>query len=391
MRATIMVATSITSAPTVAPADVIITPASAKPMRAQAADVQRLKIHRAVAAGVSVVMFIILIVVAASLASKQPQCDASARPSVLAVFDTDYTLFGLAGSVIGSSQALWAEPFWDHAFLSAPGPFGKVWGMSRGMVPNPERLRADGTLGPESLLSALHPDFGERSHFDVRFAVLSDGRSLSTEFDRAFSAESSPQHDAVRAVRGARDFNARWHILDGAASWSCYGRFNHTSAQTDAAYRRTPVQEHCTKYGHKDIMMQNILDFYAAVGAPKFEHVLFIDDQASNLRTVKRSPNVIGGRGYTWGDRREPLCADGAGNGCVYVAYPTGRAVYEVTPTGNGSWPCCCGGCTYANVSRPDEVSAFQAAVAGLGLQHFYSAIADDGTLNGPGVPSPVE
>ena len=366
---------SATAMSDASPAEIEIVPATPippPPIRAE-----RLRRRLIIATCLAVLFFILSLVLIVVLATRPTA--APTRPSMLVVFDTDYTLFGLAGSVLNSPRTLWAEPFYDGAFLQAPGPFGNVWGMSRGMVPDLERLRRESTLGPESFLSVLHPDFGEQSPFDVRFAVLSDGDSLSTEFGRAFESNVTDQRSVVRSVRGALDFNPRWHIIDGATSWSCYGRYDATTSQTDEEYRLTPVQEHCSPYGHKDIMMQNILDFYKASGAPKFQYVLFVDDQAKNLRIVKTAPNLGPFQTlYAWGD--EQLCA--AQNECVYLAYPTGRTVYEVRPTGDGSWPCCCGGCTYASVSSPAEVSAYQASTAGLGIEHFYSEIdQEDGTL----------
>jgi len=323
-----------------------------------------------------------------------------ARPTALALFDVDFTLFGVASSHIGARAPLYAGPFWDDAY-DAPGKegYGDIWGLGRGLVPNVSSFKEHNTLGPDSILSTAHPLFGQDSPLDMWFGIVSDGSSL---VQYAFSQDGHPvnntaQIEAVRALRGARDFNPRWHILDNSL-YSCFGKYDNETGESWEGWRLNPVQQHCTTWGHKDIMVQNVLDFYADFGVAKFESIFFADDQMSNLQCVKNASHLNGS--YTFGAPlrpREHISTDS-----VWLAYPSGGTAYEVRPRGDGGDPMNCGGCYYVTAAGEqvppfegngtegdvaDDWSAFQALVAGFGWDNYYGQISANGTLSGAGRP----
>lgn len=302
------------------------------------------------------------------------------RPSVLLVFDVDYTLFGLSSTVLNTSTPLYAEAFWDDAFIQARG-FGSVWGFSRLMVPDPTTFPRRRELGSESVLSVHNPHFGVDAPLDVRFAINTDGRPLYDVWDEEAHA-SAGQRTKLRELREAADFNHQWRFLDSSSS--CFDQFNATSGQTANAVRLTPIQEKCAPFGHKDIMMQNILDFYYEMGATRFSKVLFVDDHGPNLWLVKNPAHLENGGVYRWGPA-QPLCE--RSNDCVFLAYPTRGLVPEIVPTGvngTGVFPLTCAGCEYPVYSAPPrEPSAYQGATTGLSPEDFRSDVSDDYTLLG--------
>ena len=105
------------------PAEIEIVPATPippPPIRAE-----RLRRRLIIATCLAVLFFILSLVLIVVLATRPTA--APTRPSMLVVFDTDYTLFGLAGSVLNSPRTLWAEPFYDGAFLQAARDHAPDW------------------------------------------------------------------------------------------------------------------------------------------------------------------------------------------------------------------------------------------------------------------------
>lgn len=321
------------------------------------------------------------------------------KPRVLAVFDIDYTLFGVASSLIGTDEPLYSEKFYDNAFDERPREdFGKIWGLARGLVPSASSFDENKILGPQSILSTSHPLFGADSPFDVSFGIASDGPSL-TQY--AFSENGDPinltdQVLAVRQLRAAADYNPRWHILD-TAIYTCFDKYNKTTKKTYDGWLLNPVQQRCTEIGHKDIMVQNILDYYANAGWQKFDYIFFMDDQRDNLLVVKDAPH-LGGK-YTFGapfNPREDIPTDS-----VFLAYPSGGTAYEVRPRGPGASydENNCGGCYYVTTAGAQvppfagdkvleddpatEALPFQAVIAGIDSRNYHSVIAEDGELSG--------
>ena len=302
------------------------------------------------------------------------------RPSVLLVFDIDYTLFGLSSTVLNTLTPLYAEPFWDDAFIQANG-FGLVWGFSRLMVPDPRSFLVGRQLGSDSVLSVYNTHFGLNAPLDVHFAINTDGRPVYDVWDEEVHA-SDAQREKLSELRGALDFNRRWHFLDSSSS--CFDRFNSTSGQTTKGASLTPIQEKCAPFGHKDIMMQNIIDFYYETGVRRFSKILFVDDHGPNLEIIKRPTHLENGSVYRWG-KHESLCE--RSNDCVFLAYPTRGLVPEILPTGiNGSgiFPLTCAGCKYPVYGVPPrEPSPYQGATTGLSPRDFRSDITDSYTLFG--------
>lgn len=322
------------------------------------------------------------------------------KPRALALFDIDYTMFGIASSVLGTDSPLYQEKFWDSSFGGDFDPskegFGEVWGLARGLVPDAKSFAESRVLGPDSVLSTSHPLFGVDSPLDFSFGIISDGPSLTEDIfsQNGHALNQTAQVEAVRYLRMASDFNPRWHILD-TAIYTCLKKYDERTLETFNGWKLNPVQQHCTDYGRKDIMAQNILDFYANKGSSIFDYIFMADDQKGNLQVVKEAPN-LGGK-YTWGAPyrpREEISLDS-----VFVAYPHGGVSYEVRPRGDGSFPMNCGGCYYVNVSGAQvppftgdpasegnpatEVGPFQAMIAGIGRDNYFSTIAADGTLTG--------
>ena len=307
------------------------------------------------------------------------------------MFDVDYTWIGIGSSHLGLDRPLYAESFWDDSYDWNPN-MGKVWGLSRGLVPDPATLNdpLKHTLGPASILSTSHPAFGTlpTSIFDTYFALNSDGGSWNEfAFNTTAPADygSKSAAAAFRTLRTANDFHPRAAILDSA--FSCYGQFAPknvteihplgggpprmvTTSATVPAYRLTPTQQHCVDYGHKHVQTQNILDYYYDRLGPegKFDFILFVDDQVSNLLTVKAGP-WRQGHYYHWGPMASSVKeAEGAEEADdtvftpdqVKVGFPHGGSQYLVQPRGNGSAPDGnCAGCFYVQASDPDGTSPY--------------------------------
>jgi len=312
-------------------------------------------------------------------------CKSASKPTVLMVFDIDYTWFGIASSKLGVNKPLYAEPFWDdaYAFDGKNTNFGDVWGIAPGLVPSVAGLKELRQLGPKSILSSNHPDFGTSTGtYDTYFGINSDGGSM-TEFE--FNT-TNPDCDGsnrwsrkFKPLRQAVDFHPRAHILD--TGFTCYDLFNASSGATKKAYALTPVQNHCAPYGHKDVMMQNILDYYYEQGANKFDYILFADDQSHNLETVKDAPHF--GGSYTWGGSGDTFSSDS-----IAIAYPHGGTDYQVKPRLDGNIPFNCAGCFWKNPGDPDAYSPYQALVSGFGAKSFYKNVdSSSGELSGPWEP----
>ena len=105
---------------------------------------------------------------------------------------------------------------------------------------------------------------------------------------------------------------------------------------------------------------------------PKFDRILFSDDQFQNLQIVKNATNL--GGIYRWG---HDVTAETITSDIVLLAYPTGGRKYEVQPSGD-----LCGGCFYEPAASPDDVSPYQGLIAGFGASDFYAHIGENGTLS---------
>ena len=112
---------------------------------------------------------------------------------------TTDTWLGIGSSHLGLTRPLYAESFWDDAYdTPVDVGMGKVWGVSRGLVPDPASVGAT-TLGPSSILSSDNAVFGtgEDTLFDTFFALNSDGGSWN-EFEFNTTVQCVPDMSVMR-------------------------------------------------------------------------------------------------------------------------------------------------------------------------------------------------
>jgi hypothetical protein len=142
------------------------------------------------------------------------------------MFDVDYTWIGIGSSHLGLDRPLYAESFWDDSYDWNPN-MGKVWGLSRGLVPDPATLNdpLTHTLGPASILSTSHPAFGTlpTSTFDTYFALNSDGGSWN-EFAFNTTAPADYGYDLLCPCTGPCGMGTTTHtrVLDTLVHCCCW-------------------------------------------------------------------------------------------------------------------------------------------------------------------------